>query len=150
MDPAREYRQASSDTQISTKALPPEPVGSRWIPRGSRTDPVHKWWQALSETQISTKHQMWTQPDPAAPQTDFAGSFKRKHDFAIYRLSDPVGSRQDPAHELRDAISEKQIRSKSVFSDPVGARHGSHLFCRKPCARMRFRASAPTLIYITK
>ena len=59
-------------------------------------------------------------------------SFKREHDFGMARTSDPVGSRQDPAHELREALSEEQIRSKSVFSDPVGTHHGSHLFFKKP------------------
>ena len=56
----------------------------------------------------------------------------REHDSGTARISDPVGSRQDPAHELREALGEKQIRSKSVFSDPVGTHHGSHLFFRKP------------------
>ena len=70
--------------------------------------------------------------DPATAQAFCVGSIGREHDFAVARLSDPVGSRQDPARELRQALGEKQFRTKSIFSDPVGTHHGSHLFFRKP------------------
>ena len=70
--------------------------------------------------------------DPATAQAFCVGSLGREHDFAVARLSDPVGSRQDPARELRQALGEKTIRTESIFSDPVGTHRGSHLFFNKP------------------
>ena len=88
--------------------------------------------------------------DPATAQAFFVGSLRREHDFAVARPSDPVGSRQDPAREMREALSEKRISTESPLADPVGSRIGSRLFFKKPGAGTWFRSSAPSPIYNTK
>ena len=88
--------------------------------------------------------------DPAADPVCFARSFKRESDSAMPLPSDPVGSRQDPAREMREALSERRISTAPSLSDPVGSRSGSRLFLKKPGAGTTFRSSAPSSNYNTK
>ena len=70
---------ADCPIKLGAQSISPlDPVGSRWIPHGSRSDPAHELRQALSGSTISI------QPRSLDP----VGSRRI-----------PLGSRTDPAHK---------------------------------------------------
>ena len=78
------------------------------------------------------KRRMRIPSETAAELACFARSHKRESDSAMPLLEEPVGSRQDPAREFREALSETRPSTEAYLSDSVGSRSGSRLFSEKP------------------
>ena len=89
------------------------------------------------------KRRMRIPSETAAELACFARSLKRESDSAMPLLSDPVGSRQDPAREFREALSKTRPSTEAYLSGSVGSRSGSRLFSEKLQAGDLFSDAAP-------